>query len=108
MRLSTPLFIGCFSIDRSTLQNQLLPIPTAALNALHDIVPSIFGTLTNNLLEELMNRMNTLRTAPISLDTCTTWISVLQEVLDSMEERQERHQYIIDMHKVMISCDVII
>jgi hypothetical protein len=30
-RLGEQLFIGCFSVDRSTLKNQLLPIPTASL-----------------------------------------------------------------------------
>ncbi|PRP87074.1 hypothetical protein PROFUN_04810 [Planoprotostelium fungivorum] len=100
-RLGEQLFIGCFSVDRSTLKNQLLPIPTASLHGMYNLIPNIANDMSRCLLERINDRVNTLRTPPISLDTCARWIAVLHEVENTTDEIQERHQYIIDVYQLM-------
>ncbi len=95
------MFVGCFVVDRTAVVNKLLPIPTAAIEQFHLIMPGIGKRLSESFYDSVEMKQTILRKEPNSLKSCTEWLDVLYLVQNAAEQIRHRYKQIVDFYKIM-------
>ena len=59
------------------------------------MIPVIAKRLSETFYENLVEKEGVLKKPPISLDSCVEWLSILSNVLKTLEDLYERHATIV-------------
>ena len=99
--LRNPLFIGCFVVNRDAVIDTLLPIPSSVIEKFYAMMPGIAKRLSESFYEDVESKEAILKKDPVSLKSCTEWLSVLSQVQNQAEKIRDRFSEIVEFYQLM-------